>query len=596
MAADTNPVLGVTVGDDGITFGLWAPFATAVWVTGDFNNWDEAATPLTADKKGNWWVTAAGARPGQEYKYVIQNGDKRMLRNDPRALQLTATGESSVIVGQDFAWQDDNFQMTPLHEQVIYELHIGTFNRHEPETPGTFDTAIEKLDYLVGLGVTTVELMPCSGVWMDRWWGYTPEYLYAVDAAYGGRRGLMRFVQAAHQRGLGVLLDVVYNHLDSDPKLDLWQFDGWSQDDRGGMYFYNDWRAETPWGNTRLDYGRPEVRDYITGNVKMWMQDFHIDGLRVDSTHYIRNAMGRDNDASTDIADGWQVLQNITNTARAVNPQALLIAEDTASNAFITKPTSAGGAGFGAQWETPFPYVLRNVLNPLEDYGRNLDELQTALGKTYNNDPFQRVIYSESHDADANGRARLDEEIAPGNAASVFARRRSALAIAIVLTVPGIPMLFQGQEFMEDGSFNHWDPLDWSKAATFHGMLQLHKDLIALRRNKTGASKGLGGPHLAVTHFDEAGKVLAYHRKDAGGAGDDVVVVVNFANQTRNDYVLPFPNTGTWKIRLNSDWQGYSPDFTNTQTPDVAVETDHGAINIGPYSVLILSQDQPNQT
>jgi 1,4-alpha-glucan branching enzyme len=591
MDTQTRAHPGITITNEGVVFCVWAPFADNVAVTGDFNEWNEAGIPLVRDDSDNWSATIQAAI-GQEYKYVITHQGQTTLKNDPRALQISTSGDNSIIVSPQFDWEDDNFTPLALSQQVIYELHIGTFNRSDPATVGTFAAAIEKLDYLASLGITTIELMPCSESSIDRWWGYTPNFIYAIESAYGGRHAFMDFVKAAHQRNMGVILDVVYNHISPIPTPDIWQFDGWNENSKGGIYFYNDNRAETPWGATRPDYGRPEVRQYIADNVRMWVQDCHVDGLRVDSTHYIRNVQGRNNDPSSDIAEGWQVIQQITDTARSIKPSAVLIAEDTASNDYITKPTHEGGAGFDAQWETPFPYVLRDMLlNPIDDASRNLDALRSAIQKHYNNNPFQQVIYSESHDADANGRSRLNEEIAPGNSDNVFALRRSTLAAALVLTLPGIPMLFQGQEFMEDGSFTHWQQLDWAKAETFHGTLQLYKDLIALRRNRFGFSAGLLGATLDILHLDNSTKVLALHRQDKGGPGDDVVVAINFTNEPRIGYQIPFPAQGTWKARFNSDWKGYSEDFTDTPTYDITVDNTVGVVNLAPYSTVIFSQD-----
>jgi 1,4-alpha-glucan branching enzyme len=217
----------------------------------------------------------------------------------------------------------------------------------------------------------------------------------------------------------------------------------------GGSYRY----IHTPWGATRPDFGRLEVRQYIADNVRMWMRDCHLDGLRVDSTIYIRNVKGRNNDPANDLADGWGLLQEISTISREINPRSITIAEDVSGNEYITKPVNDGGAGFSSQWEVNFPRVLRDALDVVDDSNRNLTAICDALSKHYNTDVFQRVVYSDSHDSAANGGARLSEEIAPGDATNVFARKRSLLASAVILTAPGIPMLFAGQEFMEAGSF-----------------------------------------------------------------------------------------------------------------------------------------------
>jgi 1,4-alpha-glucan branching enzyme len=573
------------------TFRVWAPFAKGVAVSGSFNDW--TSTPMVSENGGNWATEVQNAQAGQEYRYLIDSGSQQLFKNDPRALQVNTSAGNSIIVDTNFDWAADDFKAPNFNEQVIYELHVGTFNREDPSTQGTFKAATEKLDYLAELGVNMVELMPITSMSLVReWWGYTPDYLYAVESQYGGRHQFLEFVKAAHRRGIGVILDVVYNHLGPDKNLDLWQFDGWNQDGHGGIYFYNDWRAETPWGATRPDYGRLEVRQYIADNVRMWMRDCHLDGLRVDSTIFIRNVKGRNNDPGNDLGDGWGLLQEITDISKEINPRSITIAEDVSGNEYITKKVEEGGAGFSSQWEVGFPHVLRDALDVVDDANRNLTAICDSLSRKYNNDVFERVIYSDSHDTAANGGARLSEEIAPGDASNVFARKRSLLASAIILTAPGIPMLFAGQEFMEGGSFNDWQALDWKKIEKFRGIVQAHSHLIALRKNQYGNTRGLISQSFNILHLNEGDKVLAYHRWDQGGPKDDVVIVINFANKEQKDYWINFPNDGIWKARFNSNWRGYSSDFEEIGVSEVVVSDSSGKINIGPYSVIILSQDQ----
>jgi 1,4-alpha-glucan branching enzyme len=590
MGESIKKDVGVTLHGNKAIFRVWAPFAKAVSVTGSFNNWQRTA--LSGENDGYWSAEVEHVMPGQEYKYIIDTGNGELFKNDPRAYQLTTSSGNSVIADQDFDWEGDNFAPPTFNRQVVYELHIGTFNRPDQAESGTFSTAAAKLDYLADLGINMIELMPICTMTNDRGWGYATDYIYSVESLYGGRKQFLEFVKAAHQRGIGVVLDVVYNHFGPGDGLDLWQFDGWNQDGHGGIYFYNDWRSETPWGATRPDFGRLEVRQYITDNVRMWMSDCHLDGLRVDSTVYIRNVKGHNNDPSNDLSDGWGILQEINAVTKEINAAAITLAEDTSGNDYITKPVELGGAGFGAQWEVTFPHLLRDALDVIDDANRNLTAICDALARHYNNDVFQRVIYSDSHDSAANGGARLVEEIAPGDATNIFARKRSLLAAAIVLTAPGIPMLLSGQEFMQGGSFNDWQALDWKKTTQFEGIVRANKHLIALRKNFYGNTLGLISQSFNVLHLNENDKVVAYHRFDKGGPGDDVVVVINFANKTQKDYWINFPANGTWKVRFNSNWKGYSEDFEDVPSDDVNVENDTAKICLGPYSAIILSQDK----
>ncbi len=588
---------GTHLEENGVRFCVWAPFADAVSVTGDFTNWSDNGFPLNKGNDGCWYAEVEHAEVGQEYKYLVRHGDKVLWRNDPHALQLTASNDSSVIVDPSFEWDHDEYKLPPREELVLYELHVGTFVRNDPAMPGTFHDAMMKLDYLVELGINAIEIMPCSAAWMDRWWGYTPDNIYAVDAAYGGRRAFMEFVKAAHEHGIGVILDVVYNHLNKDAGLDLWQFDGWSErEDTGGIYFYNDGRAHTPWGDTRPDYGRPEVRRYIVQNAEMWLRDFHIDGLRLDSVIHLRNVEGKNNDPAHDLADGWRLLQEVNDAAQRSKPGALMIAEDLQGNDWITKPTKDGGAGFRSQWDSTFSGILREELAQKPDNQRDVGKIAMTIGTRTNGNPFERVIFLESHDTDAaaTGGKRFEEAIAPGRANTMSARKRATLAAALLCTSPGTPMIFQGQEFADDNAFSHYESLDWQEASANERMLTLYKHLFALRRNVYKNTAGLLGLNVDVFHVDNATKIVAYRRWDKGGPADDVVVTANFSDKQQTCQ-LALPAKGIWWTRLNTDWKGYGDGFGDSKLQSIeAVERDGSYVSevmLPAYTVFVLSQD-----
>jgi 1,4-alpha-glucan branching enzyme len=588
MSGQHKKDVGAIVRRDGVSFRVWAPFATSVAVTGSFNDWQQQSMGSEGD--GYWTTVVQGARAGQEYRYAITNGDQYLLKNDPRALQVTTSAGNSVVVDTHFDWTDQDFKPVEFDKQVIYEMHVGTFYRPDPSTIGTFEDIIAKLDYLQELGITTIELMPISTMSPVReWWGYTPMYIYTVESQYGGRYKLLEFVNAAHERGIAVILDVVYNHL-GPTNLDIWQFDGWQEDNKGGIYFYNDWRSVTPWGDTRPDFGRHEVRDYILDNVRMWMYDCHLDGLRVDSTIYIRNANGHNDAPDTDLADGWRLLQQINEVARKLNPGVFTVAEDIGANDYITKPNSVGGAGFSAQWELNFPQVLREALGSSDPRNISLAGILGEVGRRYNDDALQRVIYTDSHDSAANGSARLNEVIAPGKATGLFARHQSLIAAVLTLTAPGIPMLLQGQEFMMSGNFNDWEGLEWQNAETYKGIVAAYRQLIALRKNIRGISAGLTARSINLFHVDEHNKVIAYHRWQNGGPKDDVVVIINFGNNAFTDYSMSFPRNGKWHVRFCSTDTKYSEDFGGVAVPDIEVRSGNGTFVLPASTALILSQ------
>jgi len=594
MRKDDRYPLGATPHGSGTVFRVWAPHAEAVAVAGTFNDWAGDAAPMTRADDGTWQVDVEGAGPGDEYLFLLATPQGELARIDPRARAVTHSDGNGIIADPAHDWHSDAFAMPPWNELVIYEMHIGTFHRPDETTPGTFADALARLDHLKRLGVNAIQIMPAMEFAGDVSWGYNPAHIFAIESAYGGPDGFKRFVEAAHRAGFAVILDVVYNHF-GPSDLDLWQFDGWSENDKGGIYFYNDWRSETPWGDTRPDYGRPEVRDFIRDNALFWLEEYHLDGLRFDMTLYIRNVRGNEHDPNDSLADGWGLMRWINDEVRRQFPGRITIAEDLRNNAAITRDD---GAGFGAQWCAEFVHPVREVLLEHRDEERHMATLAHALRHHYNGDPYERVIYTESHDEVANGKARIPHEIAPGDPDHWAAQKRSTLGAALMLTAAGIPMLFQGQEFLEGGWFRDTVPLDWDEAEEFHGITRLYRDLIRLRLNKGGKSRGLRGRGVDVQRIDEGLKLLAYHRWDQGGPGDDVVVVLNLHHQPRHGYRLGFPHQGGWRLRLNTDWQGYSVDFGNFPSHDVeAVPGEHDGLRfsaeiaIGPYTALVFSQD-----
>jgi 1,4-alpha-glucan branching enzyme len=290
-------------------------------------------------------------------------------------------------------------------------------------------------------------------------------------------------------------------------------------------------------------------------------------------------------------------MADINGEMAATFPGRIMIAEDLRADGLITTPGSAGGAGFGAQWDGAFVHAVRAALIAVEDEERDIDAVAGVIGVAAER-ALERVIYTESHDEDANGSARVPEEIWPGYADSWASRKRASLGAAIVLTSPGIPMLFQGQELIEGQWFSDDDPVDWTLRHKNPGLLRLHADLIALRRNHAGTTAGLRGRGVQVHHLDPATRILAWHRWQQGGPLDDVLVIASFSADTRSDERVGVPRAGRWRIRFNSDWDGYDPEFATVEAFDTDSQhiawdgmADSIQMSIGSYSVLVLSQD-----
>jgi 1,4-alpha-glucan branching enzyme len=586
----------------GVAFRVWAPHADSVSVVGSFNDWEAAANPLERDDVGNWYGEVQSAQVGDEYRFVLKSGDQELTRIDPRALRVTNSIGNGIVWKKPLRDQPAKpFTASSLDRLVVYELHIGTFNTSPEKGPGTFASAIEKLPYLRDLGINAIEVMPVAEFAGDFSWGYNPAHPYAVESIYGGPDGFLAFIDAAHAHGIAVILDVVYNHF-GPGDLSLWQFDGWSENGLGGIYFYNDWRAQTPWGDTRPDYGRGEVRSYIRDNALMWFRDFGVDGLRWDMSVYIRTYRGNTHDPMDDLKEGWGLCQWINDEIRKEFPQAITIAEDLHDSEWIVKSTGAGGAGFSSQWDAAFVHPVRATMIAPADEDRRLDAVIGALKNKYDGDAFKRVVYSESHDEVANGKARLPSEIDASDAAAFHARKRSTLGAILVFVAPGVPMLFQGQELLEDEWFRDEVPIDWDKHARFAGIHALYRDLIRLRLDRDGWSAGLCGQHIETHHVNHEEKILGIHRWREGGPGDDVVVALNLSNIPVDDYAIGVPTAGLWRIRFNSDAHAYSPDFSDHPANDIEAIAgprdgfeQHIRLGIGPYSAVIFSQDRPSK-
>jgi 1,4-alpha-glucan branching enzyme len=547
---------------------------------------------------GYWHAAVPGIGPGERYQYAIQSaGTSLSPKVDPYAREIDDVNgdRQAVVYGEAaFDWGTRDHQPPTPNDLVIYEMHIGTFNELPGQQVGTLADAIAKLPYLAKLGINAVELLPPAEFSGTLSWGYNPTNPFAVETVYGGPSALKRFIRSAHQVGIGVIIDVVYSHMGTVDN-DLWDFDG-DVPLPGGIWFYPDWRGATPWGS-RPDYGRPEVRQYLVDNALSWLEDYQADGLRFDATAWIRGVDGSA-ERHQALPDGWLLLQTINNEVDRRDPGKIRIAEDMRNEAQITAPTASGGAGFNCQWDPDFVRVVRAVLDQPRDEDRDMSAIFQVVEKRYDRDAFSRVVFTESHDADANGGTRVPSEIDPADSDSVYAKKRSVLGAALVFTSPGIPMIFQGQEFLEAHWFDSGFPVDWSNATRYSGILNLYGDLVRLRRNLWNTTKGLQGQGLQIHHVNSADKLIGYRRWTVGGPLDETVILLNFANRAFDRYTIGVPRSGLWRVRLNSDWSGYDATFGNQLSLDsLAGEMPYDGlpfsiqVGIGTYTALIMSQD-----
>lgn len=502
------------------TLRVWAPKATTV----DLAIGGEHLG-MRSDERGWWSVEVPAAGPGTEYSFILDGGEPLP---DPRSpwQPYGVHGPSRLVDHSAFPWTDQRWQPGPLASGVIYELHIGTF------TPaGTFESVIARLDHLVNLGITHVELMPVNEFSGTRGWGYDGVDLYAPHHAYGGPEGLKRLVDACHARGLAVILDVVYNHLGP----------AGNYLSRFGPYFTE--RYVTPWGQAvNLDgSGSDAVRRFFCDNAVMWLRDYHFDGLRIDAVHAICDMSAR------------HFLEQLAAEVDALEAQLgrhlVLIAESDLNDPRVVRPPELGGYGIDAQWSDDFHHALHTVLTGerdgyYADFG-SLADLAKAMQQAFVYDGRHSVYRGRQHGRPPIGLSghrvvvclQNHDQIgnrAKGERSSHLMRiGRLKIGAALVLTAPFIPMLFQGEEWGASTPFHyftdHEDPElgraisegrrhefaafggapeeipdpqapdtyarskpDWSELERepHASLLEWHRSLIRLRRRLTALSDG----------------------------------------------------------------------------------------------------------
>lgn len=443
--------LGASILNGGVHFKVWAPKVISLSLRVDGESRDILMTPK---ERGYFTVFVKGLGPGIKYFYLL-NGN--LPRPDPasRYQPEGVQGPSEVISPSEFKWQDHSWKGISLEKMILYEIHVGTF------TPdGTFGAIVPFVDYLKNdLGVTAIELMPVAQFPGGRNWGYDGTYLYAPQNSYGGPLGLKTLINACHQNGLAVILDVVYNHLGPE---------GNYLNDYG-PYFTD--RYKTPWGPA-INLDGPEsdeVRRFIIDNALYWVTEYHLDGLRIDAIQGLFDFSARH------ILD--ELREAVHRQARRLRRPVVVIAEGDLNDVRVINSLSMGGYGLDAQWNDDFHHALHALLTPerngyYQDFG-DLDHLAKALreGFVYNGryssfrkrrhgspsdhlSPTKFIVFSQNHDQVGN--RMMGERLS-----TLVSFEALKLAAGIILLSPNIPLLFMGEEYGEEAPFfyfiNHKD-------------------------------------------------------------------------------------------------------------------------------------------
>jgi maltooligosyltrehalose trehalohydrolase len=532
---------------------VWAPDAGRVAVVVD-----GVEHPAERSSDG-WWQCPVELPGGTEYWLQRDDGP---LRSDPRALAMPQglEGPAQVFDPRTLAWTDDRFRPVPWDDAVIYELHLGTFT-----AAGTLDAALERLDDLAALGVTHVELMPINVFAGNRGWGYDGVFLFATHPAYGGPAALARFVDAAHARGLGVLLDVVYNHVGpGSERLSAW-----------APYYAP--QHETPWGPT-FDFTRAEVRRFVCDNALMWLRDFHFDGLRLDAVQTIVDP----SDEHILAQLGREVAELSEQTGRRYD----IVAETILNERHMVEPLDSGGFGLRAHWHEDFHHALQSVLTGetagyYEDFG-TLGQLAHVLRHGYLFDGSrpnrwhgtsfgepaeglhgnQLVAYLQTHDQVGN---RADG----ARITDLVGHRDAMIGTALTLLGPCVPMLWQGEEWGASRGFHffcdHPEPLTTAVREGRRSELRTFGFDVAGMLDPGSAEtmaacvldwdERSSQPHADTVAWTRA--LLAFRREHGLGAGPLAEVEVEFDEDAgwlamRRRGVEIVANFGTDEVRVST--------------------------------------------
>jgi len=572
LGAHVRTVDGVA----GTSFAVWAPNARRVSVIGDFNAWDGRVFPMRSlGASGVFELFVPGVRPGALYKYEILTPTHALrVKTDPFAfaMELPPDTASRVVASGTYDWGDAVWRAArarrdPVREpMLIYETHLGSWARvpEEHNRPLTYrEIAPRLVQHVKELGFTHVELLPIMEHPFTGSWGYQVTGYYAPTARYGTPDDFRFFVDTCHQAGIGVLLDWVPAHFPRDD-FALRRFDGTA------LFEHEDPRlGEHPdWGTLIFNYGRNEVRNYLIANAVYWLEEFHLDGLRVDAVasmlyldysrrpgEWLRNRHGgREN------LDAIDFLRAMNVTVRTESPGAITVAEESTAWPGVTKPVADGGLGFTFKWNMGWMHDTLQYF-ALDPVHRSFHHNDLTFAMLY--EYSERFIMPLSHDEVVHMKRSLLDKM-PGDVWQKFANLR--LLLLYLYTRPGKKLLFMGTELAPWEEWNHDVSLDWRLLGDpmRAGFTRFLTELGALYHAQPSLWRDDAEPggFQWIDVEDRANSVLSWVRR----AGDDhVVVVLNLTPVPREDYRIGAPQAGTYVELLSSDAQPFGGSEVETR-------------------------------
>jgi len=591
----------------GVSFAVWAPNAQRVSVVGDFDDWDGRRFPMRLRHGcGVWEIFLPGIKRGARYKYEIKTKRGEVfLKADPYAFQAeNPPATASIIHGLlDVPWNDGEWMARRRRHAdrespiAIYEVHLGSWRRRTGENNRYLsyaELADQLIPYAKDMGFTHLELLPVSEYPFDGSWGYQPTGLFAPTSRFGTPEDFRAFVERCHQEGLGVIIDWVVGHFPDDPH-GLAGFDGTS------LYEHSDPRLgrHADWGTLIYNYGRREVANFLLSNARFWMEQYHIDGLRVDAVasmlyldysrkqgEWIPNRYG-----GNENLEAVDFLRRMNELVHSEELGGMTIAEESTAWPMVSRPTYVGGLGFSYKWNMGWMNDTLRYMSK-DPVHRKFHHEDLTFGLLY---AFtENFILPLSHDEVVHGKRSLWDKM-PGDRWQKFANLRAYFAF--MYTQPGKKLLFMGNEFGQEREWNHDAGLDWHLLDDpLHAGLQrlvrdlnhLHRDLLALHQRDCEADG-----FAWIDCHNQADSIISYRRR-AAEPGDEVIVVCNFTPVPRHDYRIGVPLAGDYLEILNTDSALYGGSNLgnggNVRSDAVA---SHGqavslALTVPPLATIVL--------